>query len=117
MEQLIILVRERDWEDEKWSDMFSVSDSQNPEQNFRNAIKEYLLSEEGKKAIKQTSNDFNWGDAIMYIPETIWNKHGIKSINEGESVTVSNPITITVEQDEVLIPEEYYELDYKHDEM
>lgn len=117
MEQLVILIRERDLEIKKWSDMFIISDSSNPEQSFRDAIKDYLLTEEGSKAIKQSSENFNWGDAIMFVPERFWNKFGIKSISEGENRTISNPITITVEQDEVLIPEEYYELDYKYDEM
>lgn len=117
MEQLVILIRERDWEIKKWSDLFIISNSANPEQSFRDAIKDYLLTEEGIKLIKQTSEDFNWGDAIMYIPERVWNKFGIKSISEGENTAISNPITLIVEQDEVLIPEEYYELDYKYDEI
>ena len=109
MEQLIILVRERAWEQKSWRDMFLVKQNENPEQSFRNAIADYLASEVGKNAIKETSEDFNWGDAFMYIPTEIWKKHGITPINEGDQVTVQNPLTIAVDQDEVLIPAAYYE--------
>ena len=109
MEQFVILTRERATENQKWTDFFTITDSTNPEQTLRDAIRAYLLTEEGKASIKESSEDFNWGDAVLYVPDEFWNKHGIKEISEGESVILSHPIIINVDQDEILIPAEYYE--------
>jgi len=109
MMQLVILMRERAWENQKWTDLFRVANSENPEETMRTAIKEYLLTDEGKEDIKQSSEEFNWGDAVMYVPESVWNKHGIISVSEGEQVKVTNTTVIEVDQDEVLIPKEYYQ--------
>lgn len=111
MKQLVALERERLSENEIWTDFFKVINSEDPEQLFRNAIKEYLLTEDGTESIKGSSEDFNWGDSVMYVPEAFWNKHGIHSVKENESVVIQNPITIRVNQDEILIPDEYWEIE------
>lgn len=95
--QYVTLIRERSWENESWINHFIVS-SDNPEQKLRDAVKEYLQTDDGKKMIEATSYDFNWGDAINYVPDEIWEKHGVKPVYESQAVT------ITVDQDEVLIP-------------
>lgn len=59
MEQFVALIRERHWENAKWTDYFIVENSINPEQNSRDAVKEYLLTEDGKEDIKLTSKDYN----------------------------------------------------------
>lgn len=109
MKQLVVLTRVRDWEHRSWSDLYLVASSTHPEQNFRDAVKEYLLTKEGRAAIRETSEDFNWGDSIMYVPMEIWNKYGIEPINEGDNVTVTRPTVVTVDQDEILIPSQYYD--------
>lgn len=109
MEQFVALIRERHWENAKWTDYFVVENSENPEQNFRDAVKEYLLSEDGKEAIEATSEDFNWGDSVTHVPDEIWNKHKIRPVYSGDKVVIGNQIEIIVDQDEVLIPQEYFE--------
>lgn len=109
MKNFVVLIRERAWENEKWLDYFMIENTEYPEQNFRDAIKEYLMTPEGKQAIEQTSEDFNWGDSLIYVPEHTWNKYGIYSISDGDTVTLTQPVEILVDQDEVLIPNEYYD--------
>lgn len=110
MKEIVALVRERSSENEKWTDYFLVENAENPEENFRAAIREYLLTDVGTESIKATSEDFNWGDSVLYVPDHIWNKHGIREIEDGEKIVFSHPFVIEVNQDEILIPEEYYQI-------
>ena len=92
------LVRERPngLEQDIWTDTFAHECSVNEvEQRLRDAVNEYLQTDEGKHQIELTCNDFNWGDAIMYVPQAIWQRHGL---------TLSAPVTmsIRVRQDEIL---------------
>lgn len=107
--QLVTLVRVRHWENTSWQDKFLIVETDQPEQTFRNAIKEFLLTEEGKKQIKQTNGDFNWGDAVMVVPNATWEKHGISPLADGVHYHVTDTFTLTVDQDEVLVPEENFE--------
>ena len=66
------------------------------EQAFRNAINEFLATDKGAIAIKDTYNDFNWGDVDIYIPEEILNKHGIYSTQ------CEDAINLEVNHDEIL---------------
>ena len=96
------LVRERRCEDAIWIDTFEVDDSvPHAELAMRNAVKEFLATEEGKKAIEYTSHDFNWGDVVSFVPEKIWAKHGLR-FQQVKSVD------IFVNQDEVLCSDEGY---------
>lgn len=89
-------MRRRDIEGELWVDSFLADDSvKNPELSIRSAVKEFLSTEVGKKAVKETMHDFNWGDAVIYVPEKIWNKYGLKFMD------VTN-VNVPVCQDEVL---------------
>lgn len=93
---IVNLIRERASENQIWIDTFQVDDSvTNPELALRNAVQEFLATEEGKKALEYTTKDFNWGDAVVYVPEEIWAKHGLK-FQEVKSVDIK------VNQDEVL---------------
>lgn len=90
------LVRERSFEGKVWVDTFEVDDSvTDVEQAMRNAVKEFLETDEGKKAIVFTSQNFNWGDAVTHVPEELWVKHGLK-FQQVKSVD------IFVNQDEIL---------------
>ncbi|RRJ54945.1 hypothetical protein EHV15_35840 [Paenibacillus oralis] len=73
-----------------------------------------MSSEKGKTAAENTCFDFNWGDAVTMVPEEIWNRHGIFSVQEKQSYTVVGEISeITVNQDEVL----YSEMEPESDEV
>lgn len=111
MEQIIVLIRERDWENTRWSNYFAVKDAENPEQSFRDAIAEFLSTKEGVEAIKHSCEDFNWGDAVNKIPCEILQKYGIREIADDEPFTVKQLTEIVVNQDEVLIPDTYYSLE------
>lgn len=111
MKQLVVLIRKREWENAVWADYFRAEPSENPEETFRQAVQEYLMTEDGKEAIKATSEDFNWGDAVMDVPKEQWMKHGLEPLQSGDSVVIHHTIEVIVDQDEVLIPQSYYDED------
>ncbi len=69
-------------------------------QSLRAAIKEFLLTEEGKKIAKDNGDDFNWGDAMLHVPNKIWEKHGLKFNGQLEEETIFN-----VDHDENFVPQ------------
>ena len=96
----VTFIRERRWENESFIDIFKVDDSvSNIEGAFRAAVADYLKTPEAKISVEYACGDFNWGDAMMYVPEKIFNQHGIYSVSDNSSVE------IFVDQDEVLFPE------------
>ena len=116
----ISIIRERYSEHEAWSDDFWVDASLTPSVAlFKTAIEDYLRTEDGMRDIKATCEDFNWGDAMVYVPIETWNKHGIYPLDPnrdphelGLSPTTSlNYQSFLVNQDEILIPDydAYYE--------
>lgn len=114
----VALFRERYSEDERWSDDFWVDATKIPSAElFKAAIEEYLKTPEGLKVISDTCEDFNWGDAVLYVPNEIWHKYGIYPFEYNKSpfdmglspADHNNDYCILVNQDEILIPETYYE--------
>lgn len=108
----VALIRERLSEDERWIDEFWIDSSNTPSvELFKAAVEEYLRTEDGIKNIEDTCEDFNWGDAVMYIPSEAWNKHGIyvsyPSLTEQGLAPIpsENIFSLTVDQDEILIPD------------
>lgn len=96
---IVNLVRKRSYEYELWVSAFQAEDIvTNPEQALRDAVKEFLSTEEGRKALDYTAHDFNWGDAVTHVPEEIWNRYGLKFQNV-------KSVDIKVNQDEVLCGE------------
>lgn len=84
-------IRERKWENEYYVDTFEVDDSiLYVEAALRDAVNEFLGTEEGIEAVKETMGGFNWGDAINMVPDEIWNKHGIYRANSGIEDIVVN---------------------------
>jgi hypothetical protein len=76
--RILNLIRERSCENQTWIDTFSVEDYiQDPIAALRAAVQEFLTTSAGQRAVNYTCYDFNWGDAITYVPEIIWNKHGL----------------------------------------
>lgn len=116
----VTIIRERYSERESWSDDFWVDASKTPSVSlFKEAIEDFLMTPGGTSAIEATIEDFNWGDAMIYVPTEIWNKHGIYPLDPqctthemGLKPTSSEQIhSFTVYQDEILIPDSapYYE--------
>ncbi len=67
-------------------------------QSLRAVIREFLSTEEGKNIAKDNGDDFNWGDAMLHIPDELWKKHGLKlhgQVKEG----------IEVNHDENFVPQ------------
>lgn len=96
---ILNLIRERTSENLTITDTFFVNDFVvDAEKALRNAVAEYLNTKEGKRAIELTCNDFNWGDAIMGVPDKIWFKHGLSMDNE-------KVVIVKVNQDEILFEE------------
>lgn len=108
---LVTIIRERASENEQWVDSFWVDAKKVPSVDlFRAAVSDFLRTKDGAQAIKDSCNDFNWGDAMMYVPQEIWKKHGIYPVElthppkeMGLAPTPNNnPMIFTVDQDELL---------------
>ena len=98
--KIVNLIRERREDNESWVDTFEVEDSiMNVEASFRAAVKNFLGTDQGKEEVARTMSDFNWGDAMLVIPDEIWSKHGIHRVH-------SNVCDVIVNQDETLCTEE-----------
>ena len=87
---------------EAYSDLF-LYEGKDALASFRAASEEFLSSEEGEKALLDTSGYFNWGDAFAYIPADVYARHGLKELHSSGSITYDAVDTITVENDESLI--------------
>ena len=98
--RIVRLTRVRPEENEAYTDLFFVSQQvEDVEAALRAAVEEFLTTPEGREAVEDTHHDFNWGDAIVYVPDEIWGKHGLKLLGE------PNYETVFVDQDERLCPE------------
>lgn len=115
----VTVVRERYSEKEVWTDDFWVDAQQRPtEQLFIDAVQTYLKTADGVLAVDFTNNDFNWGDAMLYVPTEIWNQFGIYPFDFSKTpesmglapTSSADIVTLQVDQDEVLIPDDYLEL-------
>ena len=97
--KLLNLVRERRCENWSSIESFLVEDYvKNPEEALRNAVEDFMKSEEGKKAIEYACGDFNWGVVAANITDEFLKPHGL--------MWFKNDIeTVSVNQDEVLFPE------------
>ena len=102
--RVLNLVRERS--SENWSriDTFIVEDYvTNPEKALRNAVKDFMQSEDGRKAVEYACGDFNWGDAITYITNDFLGIYGL-------TICEQDIETVLVDQDELLFPDIQEEL-------
>lgn len=112
----VSLIRERYSEREIWSSDYWVDAAKTPSKElFQEAVEAYLLTPDGQEAVKHTCNDFNWGDAEVYVPCEIWNQFGIYPFDYSRPpeemgltpTSSANMTKIQVDQDEVLIPYDY----------
>lgn len=100
--KVVVLVRQRPSEKESYVDTFEVlKEGIDVKQALRNACEEFLRTKEGRQAIEDTNWDFNWGDFVQETPNEILEKHGLRHISHATE-------TVTVDQDEVLIPSDLY---------
>lgn len=112
MPYLMILrrVRENNRGNDIYETHFLVQDHVvNPEKTLRNAIQEFLKSDDAIPMIEYSGGDYNWGDAVTSgkKAEAIWAKHGISLLDENDILS-GRIVIITVNQDETLYiaPEE-----------
>lgn len=114
----VTLVRERLSENETWADNFWVDANKTPSvELFKEVVEEYLRTPDGLKDIEGTCYDFNWGDAIMYVPLASWESHGIYNADDPWTLQMkgltpnlnSTGVVFDVDQDEVLIPADLYD--------
>ena len=103
--RLVAFERERISENWRTTDYFLADKSvESPEQSMRVAVSEFLETADGEEAEQETAGDFNWGDAIEYVPDDIWRKHGIQMKYAHKPYLVEGSVLeITVDQDERLV--------------
>lgn len=66
-------------------------DIQLHEEPLRNAVREFVKSgsEESEKALKESRGRFDWGDAMRFVPDSLFEKHGLRRVgNISESCFV-----------------------------
>lgn len=106
--KLHAFARER-FPDFRQTDYFLIDNQvSNTEQAFRNAVDEFLMTEDGKEMIEVTDGDFNWGDAIVSVPANILEHHGIQEMKDAycyENYGAMN--VISVSQDERLVTDKH----------
>lgn len=102
MNKLVTLERTRLWENKVWTDQFVQTIEGDSEELLRNAVADYLSTEEGESALEACSYDFNWGDAVICVSQLDWKKYGLQLVYEGDEVSVSSFETVRVDQDELL---------------
>ncbi len=97
----VALVRRIESENATYIDLFRCTPGvADPEKAMRAAIAEFLTTSAGRRAFKETYDDFNWGDSLLYVPASIWKRNGLRLINSQERKVVR------VDQDEVFYPPE-----------
>lgn len=103
--KLVALRRERTG----WSatDYFVADSSiENVEATLREAIAEFVKTDDGKKMVDYAGGDFNWGDAVSSSIDSVLKKYGIERKDDRKSYTISGEVVeIFVNQDEVLCSE------------
>lgn len=110
--KLVVLVRERPSENETYTDFCLVPKDEDAEEVLRKAIRTFLLTMEGNKEIKKSSEDFNWGD-IYRIPNETWSQFGITMLEDNMAFATNEKTVVKVDQDEILIPDEYWTIGEK----
>jgi len=115
----VTLIREDFDENEVWDDHFWVDASITPSKELlQKAVEKFLLTERGQKLVDKFHNNFNWGDAVTYVPEEIWYEFGIYPFIPDEyspadmglvPTSDAEAVTIKVDSYEVLIPSDYLE--------
>lgn len=72
-----------------------------PEQALRDAIKDFVTSgtEEAKSALREACGCFNWGDAIIRVPDNYFIKHGLAPFQQDAE-------DVFVDHDEILCDDE-----------
>jgi len=97
MSRIVAIVRLQHEEELIGLDLFLADDEvTDPAQAARDAVAEFLATDEGKKIVERTI-DFDWGHAMVYVPEDIWRKHGLLWPVDGQQAVV-----VVVDQDESL---------------
>lgn len=91
----------RDWK--IWIENFWLEEGvENPEKALREAIQDFLKSgtEASEAALSYACDCFNWGDAMSFVPDEVFARHGLRKISDYGAVDIN------VEHDEILCVEE-----------
>lgn len=79
------------------------------EKTMRNVVRDLLRSDKGPDLIRQSCQDFNWGDCLIApIPADIAEKYKIEKVTQSTGMKEVNPlrVTVSVNHDECLIESE-----------
>ena len=74
-----------------------IGDVQEPEKALRAAVREFIDSgtAEAKQALEYACGCFNWGDAISSVPDSLFEKHGLRKLH-------CEALDVFVDHDEIL---------------
>lgn len=108
---LVRLTRNRWSEHQSWTDDFIADETvTNPEEALRNAVADFVKTDEGRESVIASSFDFNWGDAIQDMPDEYWTRRGMHYLYDSMTYTVTgSPVDIAVSQDELLFNDSDFE--------
>lgn len=86
-----------------------------PEEAIRKAIDAFVETEDFEDALRSEGIDyehFNWGDAILHVPDEIWEDHGLMLADRTEDAVsvVNHNEQLVHEEPEHMWPEEDREI-------
>ena len=122
----ITVIRNRECEREQWADTLylelrsgeSVLDGSEAERLLRSRIQKYLTTKEGWNSNRQSCRDYNWGDFFMDMPLSqfgIVGSEDVYSAGDHANVKLLPYETISVNQDELLAPDQVQAILYLYD--
>ncbi len=76
--------------------LYDNSKIKDPEKAVREAVQDFLKTEEGKEAVEHACGYFNWGDVMASVPDEYFESHGMIPFGD-------TSISVEVEHDEVLV--------------
>ncbi|AJD93714.1 hypothetical protein JMA_43970 (plasmid) [Jeotgalibacillus malaysiensis] len=77
--------------------------SQEAENKLRKAVLEFLSTDKGTEEVRQTCQDFNWGDALNTVPDEFYRKQGVDVLDGTPALITGNETNVDVNHDEVLL--------------
>lgn len=76
---------------------------QEAENKLLKAVLEFLSTDKGTEEVRQTCQDFNWGDALNTVPDEFYRKQGIDVMDGTPASITGNETHVGVDHDEVLL--------------
>ena len=71
---------------------YEIKKDFSPETALREAVSAYLMSEEGKTIAQENGDDFNWGYAVLKVPDSVWRNYGLihMTYKQNDNITVNH---------------------------